>query len=465
MDRAKTPKDALERIWTDAGCDAEALSRIDLHGDDPVLPSTYRVGAAALASIGATALAAAEIWHERSGRPQAVAVDIRGAAAAFRSERYMRVDDAVPPDPWSPIAGFYRAGDGRWIQLHTNFPHHRDGVLRVLGCADDRAAVARAIEGWEAARLEDSLAEAGMCAGMVRSPDEWRAHPQGQAVAGQPLFDIARIGDAPAEPMANVGRPLGGVRVLDLTRVIAGPVCGRTLAEHGAQVMRVAAPHLPFVPTLVIDTGRGKLSSHVDLSSEGGRETLRDLIRKADVFVQGYRPGTIAARGFGPGEVAALRPGIVYVSICAYGYDGPWRDRRGFDSLLQSVSGIAHEEGRAAGHEGPKHLPCQALDHATGYLAAFGAMVGLLRRSREGGSWHVRVSLARTGHWIESLGRIDGMAQPDLKLETIGDLIQVSDTPFGRVSHVAPAARLPETPPYWERPSVPLGTHPAAWPP
>ncbi len=464
MDRAKTPKDALERIWTDAGCDAEALSRIDLHGDDPVLPSTYRVGAAALASIGATALAAAEIWHERSGRPQAVAVDIRSATAAFRSERYMRVDDAVPPDPWSPIAGFYRAGDGRWIQLHTNFPHHRDGVLRVLGCADDKAAVARAIEGWEAARLEDTLAEAGMCAGMVRTPDGWRAHPQGRAVAGQPLFDIARIGDAPAEPMASVGRPLGGVRVLDLTRVIAGPVCGRTLAEHGAQVMRVAAPHLPFVPTLVMDTGRGKLSSHVDLSSEGGRETLRDLIRKADVFVQGYRPGTIAARGFGPDEVAALRPGIVYVSVCAYGYDGPWQDRRGFDSLLQSVSGIAHEEGRAAGLDGPKHLPCQALDHATGYLAAFGAMVGLLRRCREGGSWHVRLSLARTGHWIETLGRIDGMAQPDLKLETIGDLIQVSDTPFGRVSHVAPAARLPETPPYWERPSVPLGTHPAAWP-
>ena len=459
-----TPHDALRRIWTDADLDAGALDRISLEGDDPVLPSTYRVGAAALASIGATALAATEIWRERAGRAQQAALDVRGAAAAFRSERYMRVDDAVPPDPWSPIAGFYRAGDGRWIQLHTNFPHHRDGVLRVLGCAADKAAVAKAIEGWDAATLEDALAEANMCAGMVRSPDEWRAHPQGQAVARQPLFDIERIGDAPAEPMGDGGRPLDGVRVLDLTRVIAGPVCGRTLAEHGAQVMRIAGPGLPFVPTLVMDTGRGKLSAHVDLSSDAGRNTLRDLTRGAHVFVQGYRPGAIAARGFAPDRVAALRPGIVYVSLCAYGYDGPWRDRRGFDSLLQSVSGIAHEEGRAAGHEGPKHLPCQALDHATGYLAAFGAMVGLLRRSREGGSWHVRVSLARTGHWIEKLGRIDGISHPDLKRETIGDLIQVSDTPFGRLSHVAPAARLAETPPYWQLPSVPLGTHPAAWP-
>lgn len=459
-----TPQDALRQIWTDAGCDESALERIALEGDDPILPSTYRVGATALVTIGASALAAAELARSRNGRAQTVAVDVRSAAAAFRSERYIRVDDAAPPDPWSPIAGFYQAGDGRWIQLHTNFPHHRDGVLRVLGCADERAAVAKAIEGWEAGALEDALAEAGMCAGMIRSPEEWQAHPQGQAVAAQPLFEIERIGDAPVEPLPEGERPLAGVRVLDLTRVIAGPVCGRTLAEHGAEVMRIASPHLPFVPTLVMDTGRGKLSAHVDLRADAGRETLRGLTEQADIFVQGYRPGAIASRGFSPEAVAAMRPGIVYVSLCAYGFDGPWQDRRGFDSLVQSVSGIAHEEGRAAGVEGPKHLPCQALDHGTGYLAAFGAMVGLLRRATEGGSWHVRVSLARTGHWIQNLGRIDAMDHPDLKVETIGDLIQVSDTPFGRISHVAPAARLSDTAPYWALPSVPLGTHPAEWP-
>ncbi|MFN4090665.1 MAG: CoA transferase, partial [Alphaproteobacteria bacterium] len=456
MNAATTPHDALRRIWADAACDPGAPERIALDGDDPVLPSTFRVGSAALASIGAATLAATEIWQARTGRAQPAALDVRAAAAAFRSERYIWVDGAAPPDPWSPIAGFYRAGDGRWIQLHTNFPHHRDGVLRLLGCADDRTAVARAIEGWEAATLEDALAEAQMCAAMVRSPEEWRTHPQGRAVAAEPLFAIERIGDAPPEPLpADGGRPLDGVRALDLTRVIAGPVCGRTLAEHGAAVMRVAGPHLPFVPTLVMDTGRGKFSAHVDLRGEAGRATLAALARDADIFVQAYRPGAIAARGFGPEQVAALRPGIVYVSLCAYGYAGPWRDRRGFDSLLQSASGIAWEEGRAAGTDGPKHLPCQALDHATGYLAAFGAMVGLLRRMREGGSWHVRVSLARTGRWIEDLGRIDGMSHPDLKRETIGDLLQVTDTPFGRISHVAPAARLPETPCYWALPSVP----------
>ncbi len=467
----------LHRIWTQAGCDPAALGRIDLQGTDPILPTDFRLGTAAQVSIGAAALAAAELWRLRGGTEQQVILEIRKAAAAFRSERYLRVDGGPPADLWSPIAGFYRTGDDRWIQLHTNFPHHRDGVLAVLGCAEDRGAVQRAILDWQGQALEDALAAAGMCAGLVRAPETWQAHPQARAIARLPLFEIIKLADSPPEPLAaGAGppdrppnrppdRPLAGLRVLDLTRIIAGPVCGRALAEHGAEVMRIAAPHLPFIAPLVIDSGRGKLSAHLDLREPAQAERLRGLVRQSDVFVQGYRPGTIAARGFGPDDLAALRPGIVAVSLSAYGHQGPWRDRRGFDSLVQSVSGIAWESGRMdADGAGPKHLPAQALDHATGYLAAFGALAALTRRATEGGSYLVRVSLAQTGRWIDGLGRVAGRDQTDPGLDDIRDLIASSDTPFGRVSHVVPAAGLSETPAYWARPAVPLGSHPPAWP-
>jgi crotonobetainyl-CoA:carnitine CoA-transferase CaiB-like acyl-CoA transferase len=254
------------------------------------------------------------------------------------------------------------------------------------------------------------------------------------------------------------------VRALDLTRVIAGPVCGRTLAEHGADVLLITAPHLPNIEVLVMDGGRGKLSAHLDLRREDGRDRLRALLRESDIFCQGYRPDALAAHGFSPEEVARLRPGIIYVTLSAYSHAGPWQKRRGFDSLVQAVSGIAHEGGATAGLGRPKPLPAQALDHASGYLLAFGAMVALARRAREGGSYLVRVSLAQTGRWIDRLGRVEGPEAPDLRLEDIADLIQTSATSWGEMRHVAPAARLSETPAYWARPSGPLGTHPPVWP-
>jgi crotonobetainyl-CoA:carnitine CoA-transferase CaiB-like acyl-CoA transferase len=454
----------LEDVWRLAGCDPAALERARLTGRDPVLPGNFRIGTAALASIAAAGLAATELWRIRTGRAQSVAVDIRAGAAAFRSERYLRVEGRPAPDLWGAISGFYRGGDGRWIQLHCNFPHHRDGVLELLGCDGTPEAVAAALAGWRAGELEDALAAAGMCAGLVRSPEEWQEHPQARAIAPLPLLDIVPLGDSPPEPCGEGERPLSGVRALDLTRVIAGPVCGRTLAEHGADVMLISAPHLPSIETLVMDTGRGKRSAFLDLRRPGDVARLRELIRQSDVFCQAYRPNALAAYGFSAEEVARLRPGIVYVTLSAYGHAGPWQNRRGFDSLVQSVSGIAHEGGIAAGTDKPKHLPAQALDHAAGYLAAFGAMVALARRARDGGSHLVRLSLARTGRWIDGLGRVDGTGTPDLTLEDLGDLLQVSETPFGRLRHVAPAARLSETPAFWARPAVPLGTHEPAWP-
>ena len=386
--------DVLSGLWRSAGLDEAALRDIEFTGAEPVLPSSFAVGTAAQATIGATALAAAELWRRRSGRRQRVAVDMRAAAIEFRSERYLRVDSKVPDEYHDHIAGLYRCGDGRWVRLHTNLPHHCSGLLELLGCEHDRGAVQRTLDGWEAEKLEDAAAAAGLVVTACRTFPEWDVHSQGRAVAALPPFSIEQIGDAPAKPLRGAERPLSGIKVVDLTRIIAGPVCGRTLAAHGADVLLVTAPHLASMRPLVIDTGRGKLSTSIDLREHGGRDTLAALVRDADVFVQGYQPGAVAAFGFGPQDVARIRPGIVYVSLCAYSHAGPWAGRRGFDSLVQTASGFNAAEAEAFGQSKPRELPTQELDHATGYLLAFAAMTALKRRAGRGGSWHVRCSLA-----------------------------------------------------------------------
>jgi len=456
---------ALRQILECAGRPLGASDEIDLPGEDPVLPTNFLIGAAGAAALGAAGLAASDLWRLRTGRSQNVSAPLRTAAVAMRSERYLRVGDGPARELWNPISGYYQAGDGRWIQLHCNFPHHRAGVLKLLGCPEERLAVEAAIAKWRCEDLEAALAEAQMCAGMMRSKDEWAATEQGKAVAALPLLQIERIGDAPPEPLPAGDRPLAGICMLDLTRIIAGPVCGKTLAGHGATVMRVAGPHLPFSEPLVIDTSLGKLSTHLDLRSASDRERLAALARQADVFSQGYRPGAIAGHGFAPEKLAALRPGIVCVELCSYSHQGPWRMRRGFDSLNQTVNGIAHEGGRD-GKPGP--LPAQALDHITGFLGAFGAMVALARRAQVGGSWRVRISLAQTGHWLKSLGRldtgIDGRDTADPGFDDIRDLIMERESPFGHLSHVVPPILMSETPMRWERPPARLGTHEPIWP-
>ena len=461
-----SPVHVLARLWALAGGAPEALQDVVLSGLDPVLPSSFRVGTLAQASIAAAALAAARLWQQRTGRRQSVSVDMRHAAAEFRSERYMRVAARPPGSAWDKIAGVYATGDARKVRLHTNFPHHRDGILKLLGCAYDREAVQAALMRWQAEPFEAAVAEAGLVATMMRAPAEWASHPQGQAVARLPLLEISKIGEAPPRALArNPARPLSGVRVLDLTRVIAGPVCGRALAAHGADVMRLTAPHLPGLAELDIDTGRGKLAAALDLRASEERERLASLLRQSHIFVQGYRPGGLAAFGFSPEACAELRPGIIAVSLSAYGHQGPWARRRGFDSLVQNASGLNVAEAEAAGVSPPRELPAQALDHASGYLMAFGAMMALAHKAHEGGSWHVRVSLAQTGYWLSQLGRVeDGFTHPDLSFEAIADLIETTDTPFGRLSFVRHAAHLSETPAHWARPPVPLGSHAPIWP-
>ena len=465
----QSPVDILKDIWTSAGGDAATLERVRLTGDEPQLPSSFRVAAAAQVSVAVAGLAAAEIWKLRSGEVQDVAVDMRHAVVECRSERYLRVDDKPPPPAWDAIAGVYKTGDDRFVRCHTNFPHHRDAVCKVLNCKAERDEVQAALIQWNGEAFETAAYAAGGVVSLMRSHDEWSALPQARALAELPLVSIEKIGDAPPKPWAdfrpNGNRPLAGLRVLDLSRVIAGPVAGRTLAAHGADVLLVSGPELPAIPWLTIDTGRGKLTTFIELRSDEGRQQLRELLSDADIVSQGYRPRALASLGFAPEDVAGINPGIVYVTLSAYGHAGPWAERRGFDSLVQTATGFNHAEGEAAGIDAPKELPAQMLDHATGYLMAFGALMAKARQAREGGSWHVRVSLAQTGRWLWNLGRLeDGLKADDLRGEAVRPFIEEMPSGFGVLKAVSHSAVLSKTPAFWARPAMPLGSHPPQWP-
>jgi crotonobetainyl-CoA:carnitine CoA-transferase CaiB-like acyl-CoA transferase len=461
----QTPSQILSQLWSLAGGEVSSLNSVTLTGEEPVLPSSFRVDAAAQASIAASGLAAAEIWKLRSGQQQDVTVDMRHATAECRSERYLRVNGKPPPASWDPTAGIYTTRDKRFVRLHTNFKHHRAAVCNVLGCDMEREKIQAALNQWDGEAFETAAYAGGAVVSLMRSHDEWTVTAQAKALAALPVLTIEKIGEAAPKPWTAGNRPLAGVRVLDLSRVIAAPVAGRTLAAHGADVLLIYGPDLPGLPWLTIDTGRGKLSAFIELKSEVGRAQMRELLAQADIFSQGYRPQSLAALGFSPEDAAKINPGIVYASLCAYGHVGPWAERRGFDSLVQTSTGFNHAEGQAAGIDGPKELPAQMLDHATGYLMAFGAMMAKARQAREGGSWHVRVSLAQTGRWLWNLGRVpDGLKTPDMKSEAVEPFMEDLPSAFGPLHSVKHSAVLSKTPAHWDRPAVKLGTHPPEWP-
>ncbi len=454
---------ALADLWQLAGLPQEALGWVHLTGADPVHPCSFPVATAAQSTIAAAALAACEVGHLRGAARQRVGVDAAHAAAECLGWFSL---DGKEPQLWDAFSGLYRARDG-WVRVHANFLHHREGALRLLGldpATADRAAAEQAMARWSAVDFEQAAAEAGLVATALRSFAEWDATEAGRAVAAQPLLAITRIGDAPPlqlPPLAAQQRPLEGVRVLDLTRILAGPVGGRALAAYGADVMLVNSPHLPNIEAIA-DTSRGKRSAHVDLRDPAGRAAMDRLLADAHVFLQGYRPGALQGLGSGPEQVAERRPGIVSVSLSAWGPHGPWQGRRGFDSLVQTAMGFNVAEAEAAGTPArPRPLPMQILDQASGHLIAFGVAAALHRQQREGGSWHVQVSLAQTGHWLRRLGRVEhgfDAAAPSLE-----PWLEAVPSGFGLLRAVRHSAQLARTPARWTRPSEPPGASPARW--
>jgi crotonobetainyl-CoA:carnitine CoA-transferase CaiB-like acyl-CoA transferase len=452
----------LARLWQLAQLPEEALGCVTLTGADPVFPSSFAVGDAAQSTIAAAALAACELGHQRGVPRQQVGVDMLHAAIDCLG--WFSIDGRVP-DLWDPFSGLYEASDG-WVRIHANFRHHRDGALRLLGLNPAHAtqeAAQAAMRLWRAIDYEQASADAGLVATALRSFAQWDATQQGRAIAAQPVMTITRVADADPLPLPELApsqRPLSGVRVLDLTRILAGPVGGRALAAHGADVMLVNAPHLPNIDAIA-DTSRGKRSAHVDLRTADGRAAMDALLRGAHVFIQGYRPGALQSLGCGVEQAVATRPGLVYVSLSAYGTQGPWAGRRGFDSLLQTAMGFNHAEAEAFGSATPRPLPMQILDEATGYLIAFGAAAALRRQQRDGGSWHVQVSLAQTGHWLRTLGRVEG--GPQISKPDPAPFVEISASGFGALAAVRPSAQLGRTPAGFARPSVAPGHSPSHW--
>lgn len=394
----------------------------------------------AVGAVAAQLLAAAAL-SGRDHRP--VHLDAAHVGFSFRSERYARRDDAPIGQGFAPLSRFFRTVDG-WLRLHGNYPHHRAAALRVLGDGDPAEAAAR----WRAEELETAVVEAGGAAAAVRTVRQWLRHPQGASVARLPLLSLRRVADAPPRRV-----DLERLRVLDLTRVIAGPVAGRTLASHGADVLRLDSPRLPEDPGGLLETGPGKRHAVVDLATAAGRASVEELLREADVVVQGYRPGALDAFGLDPASLAERYPHLVVVRLRAWGGDGPWQERRGFDSLVQAATGIAD---LLATGDGPGALPAQALDHGTGHLAAAAALRAVARRRDEGGVWHAELSLAQTARWLAGAGTGPGTGGPDDA--DVGRYLVELPSPAGAVTLVAPPGS-----PVWRSGPVPAGHDRPEW--
>jgi len=459
----QTPAQALSELWNDHGLSAEALSRIELTGSEPVFPSSFAVGTAAQVSMAGAAGMAAVIGTDRGLPNQTVSVDM--LESAIECTGHFTLDGKATPK-FAELSGLYQCKDG-WLRLHANFEHHRDAALAVLGLKPgpdtSRSAVEQQAQSWSKQSLEDAILDNNGACAVVRTFTEWDALPQAKAVAKLPLVEITKIGEAKPntlKKLTNQQQPLTGVRVLDLTRILAGPVCGRTLAAYGADVMLVNSPELPNIEN-IIETSRGKRSTHLNLHNDADNKKLQQLIAGAQVFVQGYRPGSLAKLGLTPETLAEINPGIVYTSLGAYGRTGPWSARRGYDSLLQSASGINMAEAQAIDTSNPTALPMQILDYASGFLMAFGTEVALHRQLTEGGSWHVQVSLARTGLWLRSLKQNNELlscSQPDPK-----QYLQKYDSTYGDLQALPHPPRFSQSPVGWIRPSAPPGTHPPVW--
>ena len=444
-----------EEAWAALGGRSADLERVQVTGDPAgLLPSRLKVQELMTAAVGSALLAVAALDAARNQAPPApVSLSAEHVAVAACSERYARRTGSDAGAAMAPLSRFWRAADG-WVRLHANYPWHLRRALDVLGCADHPGQVGQAIAARTTADLEDSFAAAGGLAFAVRSLGEWTRHPQGQVVAAQPLV---RTETGPGSGRRlSPGRALHGIRVLDLTRVIAGPVATRTLAAWGADVLRLDAPHLPEIPAQATDTLQGKRSARLDLASPHGRARLEELLAEADLLVQGYRPGALLQFGLGTEALAERHPHLSVVTLSAWGPAGPWSDRRGFDSLVQCPTGIAVIEGNS---EQPAAMPAQALDHATGYLAAAAGVMALAAGQADGRARYQQLSLARTAKWFTDAGP----ARPSPPREPPAEplLAEVPGHGF-TVRVVRPPGQIGDLTPTWTR-TTDLGADPPSF--
>ena len=469
--------DSVASIWKGLGLPSEALEQLLLPGEGLGLPSSFKIAHLAQASIGLSALLAAQIHaHRNSQSTPQVTVPLEHAAIEFKSEHLYTLDGKIASLPGGTIGGLHKSSDG-YVRVHDSFPNHRDGAKELLGCTvdADKAQVASAIAAWRSVDLESAAFDSKLVVSALRSYSEWDVLPQARAIADFPIL-LRRLNDGPAGlpkgmQSPNADKPLRGLRVLELSRVIAAPLSGKTLAAHGADVLWVKSPNLPDLPGVDRDLGRGKRTIHVDLETKQGDEDLSRLLEDAHVFVQGFRPGSIASRGLAPEELAKRfqNRGIICANMSAYGPSGPWSNKRGFDSLVQTCSGmnVSEAEHYGAG-EAARPMPCQALDHAGGYFLASGIMAALYKQATEGGSWEVNVSLAGVMKYLRSLGQFEGKSgfqtQDYTSTKDVpAEYLETRQTGFGEMTAVRHSASIEGVQVGWDMMPKPLGSDQKEW--
>lgn len=496
----RSPSALREHLWQQMGGAPEHLDTLSFEGPKEILPSVFGVTELAGSTIGLATLAVAE-WRDRleadaastkrtngsvaQGRsasapsPDVVRIDRTHAGIAFRSERYLERPGLEWPSLWDSMAGDYATRAG-FIRLHTNYAHHRAAAERVLGPGDDREDLARRIEAWSAEDLESEIVAAGGCAAAQRAASAWAAHPQGRLLVGEPTLQ-RQAAEPPsswrsAEPVLDRilrrrhadraprdDRPLQGVRVLDLTRVIAGPVCTRFLAAWGATVLRIDPPGFAETDPLVAETTAGKRCAGLDLRDAKDREVFRSLVAEADILVHGYRSDALPGLGFDTAALREIHPTLVIARLDAYGFEGPWSTRRGFDSLVQMSCGIADRGQAFFGTDSPKPLPAQALDHGSGYLLAAAVCRALCDLHAGGSGADIQLSLAGTAQALMSLGEIGDPECPEPDRETVRRFLVEEVGDFGRIERVACPGSLGGQRPFWNRPASRLTTGTRTW--
>lgn len=439
-------------------------AQVSITGADPVYPMPFRIGEASAAVLALQGMMLDALRMSQGISPQQISVDCRSAVASTCAVAFQRQNgyNWQYNDPDYPTTDFYRTGDGRWIFLHGGYPKLRDGILDVLDVANNRSRIADAVMTWHAEYLESTLADAGLCGAVVRTFEEWQAHPQGRAVSAEPLIRLTKVSDsAPRSRCYGSEQTLQCLRVLDFTHVIAGPTATRGLAQMGANVLHISSPNRPRILPFDVDTNHGKRNAYLDLSVLADQQTAAQLVGDGDVFVQSYRPEALGRYGLSVPEMVSINPHLIAVNLNCYGHAGPWKNRPGFEQLAQTCTGMAMAQGE---NQKPQLGPTYPNDYLSGYLATLGVLMALERQAREGGAWQVDVSLCRTATWLQQLGQVTGwQAQKGPAPEWIDRCMATESGPFGELHYFNTALHLDKTPLRFTTPAMPLGAHLPVW--
>ncbi|RQW61098.1 CoA transferase [Vibrio viridaestus] len=450
---------------------------VNIINSEPLYKTPFKVDEVSAQILAARGVAANDLWELRTGNRQKIGVNMRAAAATSLSGSDMTLKKDIrgkfKPIPVSEsmkhmisLTQPWETADGNWFLPHTNLPHLEKRVLNILNCQSTPDSIRLGVNKWNALELENTVADELACGGMVRTPEEWLKHPQGAYLDSKPVVEIIKIAEGEPEPLPEGVSPASGIRVLDLTRILAGPTAGLGFAEHGADVLMVTAPHLPQVESFVRDTSHGKRSCFLDLNIQEEASKLRSLVQDSDIFIDGYRPGRLEAHGFGSDDLFKLRPGLIHIDVNCFGSGGPFATRAGWDQVAQAVTGLCHIEGQYTPDKTPKLMPVFTCDFLTGYLATFGGLVALYRRATEGGSYKVNVSLCQSAMLLQRQGMQDNFQNAPGKLspqEFDAFSLQQESTPYGDLKCLAPVLSMSETPCKWLTKTPELGSHQAEW--